>query len=249
MFSEDEGEPMFTERVRTKNMLVTEKTAALIQNRESHISAILRLMDFNPDKLYTHEESDIGYVYVETHGVLRLLDDSVEYTASSSDGGISVEHFLNRNGRTRDTLRDYMETACIIVSRIKGLSLHYAGGEGEILLESVSVNEDGAPTLRFIYAFDNLRLAECEPALEITFQNGRMMFFRLFSVSVKNLGVQTDSLLEEWYYETAKLHCPDGGRISDVSPVYKTDFYLSSISAEWAVRYVIRESDDGVQGH
>lgn len=238
------GEPQFTERIRTKNMLVTENTAALIQNRESHIAAILRLMNFNPDKLYTHEESDSGVVYVETHGVLRLLDDSVDYTAGSADGGIPVDRYLTRHGSEGYTLQDYLATACLIVESIRELSPHYVGGDADILLESVCTKEDGSLTLRFLYTFDNLRLSGCEPALVIGFKNGKMTDFRLFSVSARNLGVQEDSFLEEWYYETALSRCPEGWRIVDVCPVYQTDFYADSISAEWAAVYGKKREED-----
>ena len=245
IFTEDAAnEPQFTERLRTKNMLVTENTAALIQNRESHIAAILRLMNFNPDKLYTHEESDSGVVYVESHGVLRLLDDAVDYTAASSDGGIPVELFLGRYGNGGNTLGDYLRSSCVIVGKIKSLSAHYAGGDADILLESVSTQKDGSVTFRFLYAFDNLRLSGCEPALVVVFRSGKLTDFRLFSVSARNLGVQEDSFLEEWYYGTALRNCPDGWQIADVCPVYRTDFYADSISAEWSVIYENREARD-----
>lgn len=245
-FSQGEvREPHFTERIRTKNMLVTERTAALIQNRESHIAAILRLMDFNPDKLYAHEESDIGFVYVENHGVLRLLDESVEYTAASSDGGIPVELFTGQYGSAGHTLGDYLAAACIMVSEIKELSAHYAGGDADILLESVHTDSHGTVTLQFMYTFDNLRLSGCEPALVIRFKGGRMTDMRLFSVSARNLGVQEDSLLEQWYYDTAEANCPEGWFIADVSPVYRTDFYAESISAQWTVVYGTREQVTG----
>ncbi len=232
-----EGEPVFTERIRTKNMLVTEKTAALIQNRESHIAAILRLMNFNPDKLYAHEESDFGFVYVENHGVLRLLDESVEYTAASTDGGIPIDLFAPRYGRNGFTFGDYMKTASAIVAQVRALSGHYAGGDADMLLESARTEEDGSTVLRFIYTFDNLRLSECEPALVIRFSGGRVTELRLFSVSARNLGVQENSFLEQWYCNLAEANCPKGWRIADVCPVYRTDFYSNSISAEWSVIY------------
>ncbi len=234
-------EPVFTERIRTKNMLITEKTAALIQNRESHIAAILRLMNFNPDKLYAHEESDIGFVYVENHGVLRLLDDSVEYTAASADGGISIDLFISRYGRSDVTFGDYMETASAIVARVRALSGHYAGGDADVLLDSAVTEKDGSTVLRFRYTFDNLRLSECEPALVLRFNGGKLTECRLFTVSARNLGVQENSFLEQWYCELAEANCPKGWEIADVCPVYRTDFYSDSISAEWSVVYSSRE--------
>lgn len=238
VFSEDvQREPLFTERLRTKNMLVTENTAALIQNRESHIAAILRLMNFNPDKLYTHEEGDSSVVYVETHGVLRLLDDAVNYTSASADGGIPVDLFAGGHDRESYTLGDYLKTSRVIFEEIKELSAHYAGGDADILLESVHTDADGSVTLRYVYAFDNLRLSGCEPALVTVFRRGRMTDFRLFSVSARNLGVQEETFLEEWYYGLAKQNCPEDQRVADVCPVYRTDFYSDSISAEWAVVY------------
>ncbi|MBE6598049.1 MAG: hypothetical protein E7638_01255 [Ruminococcaceae bacterium] len=237
-------EPCFTERVRTKGMLVTEKTAALIQNRDNHISDILRLFTFNPDKLNTHEESDIGYVYVENHGVLRLLDDSVEYTAASSDGGISVNSYLMTYGKKGYTLADYIGTACLIADKVKALSPHYAGGDGEILLHSAETDEEGVLTLRFMYTFDNLPLSGCEPAMEVRFADGRMLAFRLYSVSVRNLGTQQNSLMESWYRDVALSCCPSGEYIVDIRQVYPVDFYAESIDAEWAAVYgrIVKET-------
>lgn len=244
VFDSDSGkEPQFTERIRTKNMLVTEKTAALIQNRETHISAILRVMNFNPDKLYAHDESDIGVVYVENHGVLRLLDESVEYTAASADGGISVDLFTSRYGKTGYTLQDYMKTTSVIINQVRELSPHYAGGDAELLLSSVLTEKNGSVTFSYMYSFDNLRLSGCETALEVSYRNGKLTDFRLFSVSVKNLGVQENSLLEGWYYGSAQENCPEGWRIVDVCPVYRTDFYADSISAEWSVVYGTASSE------
>ncbi len=237
VFTEGVGEPQFTERLQTKNMLVTEKTAALMQEKAGHIESVLRLMNFNPDKLYTHDESDMGYVYVENHGVLRLLNDSMEYTAANSEGGISVGMLLGQYGVADYTLSDYIGTACLIVDRVKGLSDHYAGGDGEILLTSAVTDEDGVLTLRFMYTFDNLRLAGCEPALVVGFRNGRLISLRLYTVSMRNLGTKEESLLEEWYYAIALARCPGVAEITDIRQVYQTDFYAESISASWSVIY------------
>lgn len=230
-------EPLFVERVRTKNMLVTEKTAALIQNKDNDIAELLRLMDFNPDKLYAHEESDIGFVYVENHGVMRLLDDSVEYTAASSNGGIDIGTFLGYYDREKYGLLDYISAACMMMTQVRNLNTHYIGGDADIVLDSASSDEDGSLVLRFVYTFDNLRLAGCEPALEIKFRDGAMKNMRLYSVSVRNLGEQYESFFEQWYYDMAVSHCPEGSYIADVRLVYKTDFYSESINAEWSVVY------------
>lgn len=233
----DIKEPLFTERVRTKNMLVTGKTAALIQNNDDDITELLRLMDFNPDKLYAHEESDVGFVYVENHGVMRLLEDSVEYTAASSNGGVDIGAFLGYYDRETYRLLDYISAACMIMTRMRNLNTHYMGGDADIVLDSASSDEDGSLVLRFVYTFDNLRLAGCEPVLEVRFRDGAVKSLRLYSVSVRNLGEQYESFFEQWYYDMAVSRCPEGSYIADVRLVYKTDFYSESINAEWSVVY------------
>lgn len=238
VFSDGDGnEPLFTERVRTKNMLMMEKTAALIQNRGSDIAELLRMMDFNPDKLYTHEESDIGFVYVENHGVMRLLDDSVEYTAASSGGGVDIGDLLGHYDREGYDLLDYISAACMIMNRVRYLNTYYIGGDADIVMDSAYSDEDGSLVFRFVYTFDNLRLAGCEPALEISFRDGAVKNLRLYSVSVRNLGEQYDSLMEQWYYDIAESRCPEGAYIADVRLVYRTDFGSDSINAEWSVVY------------
>ncbi len=235
VFTDDMGEPQFTERIRTKNMLVTEKTATLIQEKSGHIAEILRLMEFNPDKLYSYDESGIGYVYVENHGVLRFLEDAIEYTAASADGGISLDAFVGQRDGAQYTLADHIGTACLIADRVKSLSAHYAGGDGELLLDSAVTDAGGSLTLRFIYTFDNLRLAGCAPALRVSFLDGRLISLRLYTVSMRNLGSQNVSLLESWYYETAVDRCTAEKYIVDTRQVYQTDFYAESISATWSV--------------
>ncbi len=234
---EDERmEAVFTERVRTKNMLVTEKTAALIQNQDEDIEKLLRLLDFNPDKLYTHEESDVGFVYVETHGVMRLLDDSVEYVAAYG-GGISLSELLRLYDREQYTLSDYLAASCRILESVKGMDSYYLGGDADITLSSAVGGEDGSLVFTFVYTFDNLPLVGCEPALKITFREGKVESLRLYSVAARNLGEQQDSYLETWYYELASSACPQGESIADIHLVYQTDFTSESIHAAWSVVY------------
>ena len=81
-------------------------------------------------------------------------------------------------------------------------------------------------------------------ALLYFFADGRMLAFRLYSVSVRNLGTQQNSLMESWYRDVALSCCPSGEYIVDIRQVYPVDFYAESIDAEWAAVYgrIVKET-------
>lgn len=240
-FSEDaEREPLFTERVRTRKLSASRSGAAWFGEEE--LSVFLRVLDFNPDKLYAHGESDAGFVYVENHGVLRLLEDCIEYTATSQDGGIALGSLPGYYSKEEYTLSEYLGAACVVMDYARSLNSERFGGDADIVLESAYGGEDGSLRLRFIYTFDNARLSGCGSALEICFQNGAIRSLRMEGLSVRNLGEPYSSLLETWYYRVAALRVPENGGIADVRLVYRLDSGAEIVCAEWSAIY--RERDE-----
>jgi len=236
-------DPQFTDRIRTRNIVISENSASVIRERRSDMESLLLLMDFNPDKLYTHEESDTGYVFVENHGVLRILDEGMEYTAASYDGGIAVSKMLGYYDSGEYTVSDYINASCLILNRVKSLNTAYIGGDAEIVLDSAESGSDGSVTFRFIYTFDNLRIAGCDPAFVIRFRSGAVMELHLYSVSARHQGEQYDSLLEAWYYEAAQANVPENAGIADVRLVYRAAFPEKPVAAEWSAVYRERLPD------
>ena len=76
--------------MRVRNILLTPGTAVMMQeNRVDDLKKLLLNYNFNPDKLNTHEEADGTQVTVEAHGVFRMQDDRLTYTAGT-DGGVRL---------------------------------------------------------------------------------------------------------------------------------------------------------------
>ncbi|MBQ8401467.1 MAG: hypothetical protein IJX14_06010, partial [Clostridia bacterium] len=120
-------EPVFLERMRVRNVLMTPGTAVMMQeNRVDDLKKLLQQYDFNPDKLNTHEEADGTQVVVESHGVFRTQNDRLTYTAGV-DGGISLQEFIGY--KERYTMSDSLQTACTIIEELRAIHPYYLGGD------------------------------------------------------------------------------------------------------------------------
>jgi len=222
-------EPVFLERLQVRNMLLTPDTAVMIQeNRNNHFIKLLRQFDFNPDKLSTHEEGDGTQVTVESHGIFRMRSDRLTYTAGT-DGGILLENFVGY--KESYTPMDGLRAACTIVQNLRNMHTYYLGGDGEILLTEISVT-DGRLRIVLRYAFDNLLLDGCEPALELLVENDRVILADVYAVSIRALGDFSSACLETGVLSSI---LEDGKTWTDVTLTYPTDFKSSSIYPVWTI--------------
>ena len=222
-------EPVFLERVRVRNMLLTPDTAVMIQeNRNTHFKRLLRQFDFNPDKLSTHEEGNGAQVTVESHGIFRMQADRLTYTAGT-DGGILLENFVGV--KESYTPMDGLRAACTIVQSLRDMHTYYLGGDGELLLTEISMTE-GRLRIVFRYAFDNLLLDGCDPALVLLVEKDRVMLADVYAISIRALGDFTAA-----YLETGVLNmtAEDGAVRTDVTLTYPADFRSSSIYPVWTL--------------
>ncbi len=225
-------EPVYTEALRTRNLIMTDGTAALIQNSSSERESLLRLFGFNPDKLLNvHEEEDGSSSYYDTEGILYLRDSSFEYVRSSEDSGMDVSDILggmnSASGSVTDTLKDYVQAAVLLYESIAEINKNYTGGDADLMLRSAS-SLNGEVTLRFAYVLDNIRIADEQDAYTITFSSGAVQHVRLHTIAVRILAERTRSYTEWWF--ASKLN-----RIThNVQLVYRSDYLSESVSAEWA---------------
>ncbi len=220
--SDGTREPVFLERLRVRNILLSSGTAGMIQeNRMDEYRHLLRQFDFNPDKLSTHEEGDGTQVTVESHGVFRSSEERFTYTATSS-GGVSLQHLVGY--REEYTLSDSLRAACAI---LEGLRSNYLAGDGEMFLTEVSRQKDMVRIV-FRYTFDNLLLDGCDPAMVVEIRDDRVVYAEIYAIALRSLGNFDSSYLESGF--TAAL--ADEG-CTDVTLTYPVDFTSSSIYPVW----------------
>lgn len=217
-------EPVFLERMRVRNVLLTPGTAVMMQeNRKEDLEQLLVQFDFNPDKLSAHEEADGTQVIVESHGVFQVQSDRLTYTASS-EGGIALQQYIGY--QESYSLSDCLQVACTLLETIRDIHPYYLGGDAELLLYEVSLT-DGRLRMVFQYTFDNLPLHGCDPAAVIEVENERVVLADLYAIALRSMGDFDSSYLEyglvDW--ENASYY--------DVTLTYPADFGIGSVFPVW----------------
>lgn len=236
------SEPIFTEALQTRSLIMTERTCALIQNSATTRDAVLRLFGINPDKLLgIHEESDGTGSYSDTHGILYLRDSSFIYTSSSAENGQSVRELTGSPPSEEGLMWDYVQAALILYESIERIDEVYTGGEAELLLRSVS-SSDGEVTLCFMYAVGNVPIADERDAYSITFRDGRIESARLHTIAVRILAERDISYTEWWFASMLDLD----RTARDVRLVYRSDYVSESVSAEWSAELLKEQAEVAV---
>lgn len=217
-------EPVFVERMRVRNVLLTPGTAVMMQeNRREDLEKLLVRFDFNPDKLSAHEEADGTQIIVESHGVFQVQNDRLTYTASS-DGGIALQQYVGY--QESYTLSDCLRAACTILEAVRDIHPYYLGGDADVILTEVSRTE-GRLRMVFRYTFDNLLLEGCDPAAVIEVENDRVLLVDLYAIALRSMGDFDSSYLEygvaDWENESYE----------DVILTYPVDFTSGSVFPVW----------------
>lgn len=232
-FKMSNGQPVFTENIATRNILITGNTGALIQTEmtDEEKSSLMRFFALNPDKLLSSHVDEEGMdSYVDTHGALYIRESGVEYN-SASDGGIGLGDFIGYS--EEPSLAEYIKASISIITYFRSLNRNITGGDGEIYLDSVTSSE-GKVTLEFMYAFNGIRICDMEPAFTAEFENGILRKMKLYSVSVRNLGERHILMLEDSFISVMEN---EGKHVARTSVVYRSDFQSESVSAEWQCVY------------
>jgi hypothetical protein len=154
--------------------------------------------------------------------------DRLTYTAGT-DGGILLENFVGV--KESYTPMDGLRAACTIVQSLRDMHTYYLGGDGELLLTEISVTE-GVLRIVFRYAFDNLLLDGCDPALELLIENDRIMMADVYAISIRALGDFTSAYLETGVLSSLS---EEEESLTDVTLTYPTDFRSSSIYPVWTL--------------
>ena len=232
--SGDRIQPVVTERVSARCILMTCETASFILNSTSERNALLILFGLNPDKLLsTRAEPDGGTSFVESRGELYTGASYVRFR-SASDNGIGLQSLIGYADNVG--LAEYIQASLKIFEGIRSVNRWLAGGDAQLLLTGVYAS-DGVVRLSFSYSFDNMLIAVEEEAFAVTFEGGYVSEASLYTVAVRNQGSRESILTGSWFYrwiESAK------GTPDRISLVYPADFVSEFVAPVWSGEHVLQ---------
>ena len=239
-------EPVFTEPVSFRNIIITGDTASLIGETETE--SILRIFEINPDKLLSaHTEADGTHTYVDSQGVLYIRQSEIAYR-STSDSGIHTEDLVPAVWDTvAHTLESYIAASAELWNRLCAAGRMYTGEDADVILSSVS-SSGTSVTVRFAYVMDNLRIMTGCPAMEAEFENGRLRSLTVHTIAVMNMGTRGESADERWFFRTLTGAAPDNVTLvyrNSYSPAYSVDYSTDAVAAEWAALTVASAQKEG----
>ena len=187
----------------------------------------LRFLNFNPDKLNYHVESDGTYVYVESHGVLRAGSDEMVYHATES-GGIDIAGI---GGEGEQDIYAYMRVASYLISRLGSMSYQYIGGDAGLYLDSVRADGESI-TLNFHFRCDNIELADTDGThgMTLRFTGDRLTEIRYRMMIIRRTLEENNVMLQSWYKRML-----DADDASDMRLVYALNGSSYALTAAWAV--------------
>ncbi len=219
-------EPVFAEPITTKNILTTDGTAFLIKSSTSMVNRLMRIFGINPNKLLSSHEEPTGKIsYTDRTGVLYIERSALEYRAAE-DGGIPVEDIIGYTDSIG--IGEYISAVYGLVGNIKALESHCAGGSADLYLTEITSNGREV-SMRLEFFYDNILVSGTEPALDVTFEDGRLTYARLFTVTVKGIGTRSETFGEWWFFDSIE----SGGEIRNVGLIYRSDYVADSVSAQW----------------
>ena len=232
--TDNSSEFVVLDKVTARDIYVSEVGAsALIANRD-HLENLFRLLNYNPDKLRYHTESDGTYVYVESHGVLRMDARTIRYSAAEQ-GGIALSRIVGQN--TTGDIYTYLRAASHIIWRLSDMDPMYTGGDAQLFLHSVT-SDNGEITLAFSLCSDNIELYKSDEniGLTLTFKEDKIIRME-HRITVVRRGLDERKLmLQSWYKEQLAPHMPVVMR-----PIYRMEDSIISASAEWIAEVWVQE--------
>ena len=217
------------------------KTGAAAEPKKSP-EALLKLFGYNTGRLIGYDEPDTGAsVYVETWGTLKITNDSILFAASGERGGIGVSKWLPY-GRTGGAYTIYELLYCSenLISGLAAVSPGLAGGDSQLCLHDIYLDEDGCINIDYRYIFDGIDIAVEDRGIGVTVKDGMI---RTVSVrpltAVNQLTRQLNFSMERALGGRASLAASgEGGR---VRLMYFPDLETESpVSAQWA--YCVSEN-------
>ena len=220
-------QPVFSEALTVRGILMTQNTAVYAQESREDTNRLLRIFGLNPDKLLSMHMEEEQVSCIGTQGALTIGTTMISY-ASTSEGGIGLNDLIGYADGAG--IAEYVRACLILMSEIKALNRNYAGGDAGVLLESIRA-EGGAVSLRFVYEYDNLVIADMPAALTAEFENGLLRDASVYTVTVGgSRSTRTQTMAEWWFYRWLENQNVEPKR---ASLVYRADFLSENVAAEW----------------
>ncbi len=222
------SEPVFLTKITTRKITATSETVQMLLDKKENIDTLMNLFAINPDKLLSTSLDTDGFGhYIDSRGILYVRPSEIEYKSTAEDG----LHIYDIIGYTETVeIREYIRAATTLLSEITHINRLFTGMDSDILLHSVSA-ENGVITLTFRYFFDNIRISECEPALQITFENGILRHAKIYTLAVRNLSTRVKSYYEWWFIDQL---IEKSVIFQNVSLVYRNTQSAGVLVAEWS---------------
>lgn len=220
--TENPWEIVFLDRMRTRSVILGDEMGGMLRNRQDHMNTFVRLFNYNPDKLSSHEENDGTLTIVENHGILRLSANSFLYTANAG-GGVELSHIIGY--REDYTVADILRSAWTILEKLRDMRSYYVGADAGITLTEVVRTEDGI-RLVFSYTFDNLLLSDCAPAMTFIVTED----YRLIQAEIYTIAVRSSGEYSAMYTEMGVRKALGGGNTILVYPV---NFEAQTVFPKW----------------
>lgn len=226
--SEENVQPVVTERISTQCILMTRETASFILDSTAERNKLLALFGLNPDKLISSRaEPDGGTSFVESRGELYTGASFVRFR-SASENGIGLQSLIGYADRV--SLAEYIQAALKIFDGIRSVNRWLAGGDAQLLLTSVYAS-DGEVRLSFGYSFDNVIIAVDSDAYTVTFNGGRVSEASLYTIAVRNQGSWESILSGSWFYRWME---GTKGAPARIGLAYPADFVSEFVSPVWS---------------
>ena len=195
--------------------------------------AMLNLFAYNPNKASSYYEADTDpVVFVETHGTLRAAEDSLIYEAAEQ-GGIAVAELVGRPENALN-LRDDLIACEVLVDQLRFAEPDCVGGDAVPQLTSIGTRGD-ALVLEYIYACNNVTIAQSGPAIRLTVREHRIVevtlsvcCYRISETSVR-LGGQ------QWMLNLAAYLQQKDGRQGRIVLQYAVESDPAHLRADWTL--------------
>lgn len=231
-------ECVVTEKITARDIYASVSGAAMLRANSEHMESLFRLLNFNPDKLRYHMEEDGTYVYVESHGILRMDAKSIAYTAAEQ-GGISLSKIVGQDAK--GDIYTYLRTASYIVRCLNDMDGQYTGGDAELRLKSVFA-ENGSVTLDFAFYADNVEIfsEKGHVGLSISFVGTTVSKISFEMIVVRRSLSEHRLMLQAWCKKQLAADAPAIMRL-----IYRMDAEAIAIPAEWMAQIVRVEEGGG----
>lgn len=260
----DSAAVIINEEIPVRRISADVNAAERIFENPNLFDSIVRIFNFNPDKLYTYEESGEAHIYVETHGNLKISSDRIIYKARSGKGIPLYELTGYNSFAAGGDIYDITVASMRFIESIRSADGDLIGNNAELRLKNLYVKDDNI-TLEYSYYYDNIEIVmNGKPYALLIESDGINILnidFYTLSVSVDTASAPDEKILsysQRWAadrYLSAnndKVQDISLNKINRINLIYLLDKNTErNITPEWYISIVYAEAeteeDDGIK--